>query len=157
MSESFESVLERTGSLAYTNVGTSMLPFIRQGRDVMLIRRKGEERCKRLDAVLFRRPKASGDDAYVLHRVLRVKRDGTYWIVGDNCFRGEIVPEERIIGILYAIVRDGKFIGIGNLHYCVMVHVLCDLWPVRFALLWLRSLVARIFGKIRRVFRSLFR
>lgn len=154
MSESFESILERMGMLAYTSVGTSMLPFIRQNRDVILIRRKGEERCKRLDAVLFRRPNATGEDAYVLHRILRVRRGGTYWIVGDNCWSGETVPDERVIGILYAIVRDGKFISADDPEYRLFVHLWCDCWPVRFALLRLRAAVCRVGSKVWRAFRD---
>ena len=141
MSESFESILERMGVLAYTNVGTSMLPFLRERRDVMLIRRKGEERCKRLDAVLYTRPGMEGRGAYVLHRVLRVKADGTYWIVGDNCASGEIVKEEQVIGVLHAIIRDGKYAAASNPHYRFLVHLWCDFWPIRFALLRLRRLI----------------
>lgn len=139
MSESFESVLERMGVLAYTNVGTSMLPFLRENRDVMLIRRKGDKPCKRLDAVLFTRLGASGRSAYVLHRVLRVNKDGTYWIVGDNCTSGETVPDECVLGILEAIVRDGTYIGANNALYRAIVHLWCDFWPLRFALLRLRA------------------
>ena len=32
---SFEELLDRDGYLAYTNVGTSMMPLLRQGKDVM--------------------------------------------------------------------------------------------------------------------------
>ena len=144
MAESFESVLERMGTLAYTNVGTSMMPFLRENRDVMLIRRKGAERCKRLDAVLFRRPGVDGRDAYVLHRILRVNVDGTYWIVGDNCASGETVPDERVLGILCGIVRDGKFVRADDARYRFFVHLWCDFWPIRFALLRLRARVGRL-------------
>ena len=44
---SFETILDTMGYLAYTNVGTSMMPLLRQGRDVMEIRKKGDERCKK--------------------------------------------------------------------------------------------------------------
>lgn len=143
MSESFESVLERMGVLAYTSVGTSMLPFVRENRDVVLIRRKGDERCKRLDVVLFKRAAADGCGAYVLHRVLRVNDDGTYWIVGDNCSSGETVAEGQVLGILYAIVRDGSYVDANNGCYRALVHLWCDLWPLRFALLRLRAALAR--------------
>ena len=79
MSESlnFEEVLDRDGHLAYTNKGVSMLPLLRQGRDVMLIRKKGAEKLKKLDAVLFRRPQADGRDAYASTRTAAPGSSGT--------------------------------------------------------------------------------
>lgn len=50
---SFEEMLDRNGYLAYTNVGVSMMPLLRQGKDVMEIRKKGPERCKKYDAQLL--------------------------------------------------------------------------------------------------------
>ena len=47
----FEELLERDGQIAYTNKGVSMMPLLRQSRDVMLISKKGQAGCKKLDAV----------------------------------------------------------------------------------------------------------
>lgn len=105
---SFEKLLDETGQLIYTNKGVSMMPLLREGRDLMVIRKKEPEGVKKYDAVLFRRPAREGRGAYVLHRVLRCNGDGTYWIVGDNCLDGETVREENILGVLEAVIRDGK-------------------------------------------------
>ena len=102
----FEEILDRCGKLVYPNKGISMKPLLRQGRDLMVIERKGPEPCRKYDAVLFKRPSFRGPDAYVLHRILRVNDDGSYWIVGDNCFTGDTVREEQILGILSAVVRE---------------------------------------------------
>ncbi len=51
----FEELLERDGQIAYTNKGVSMMPLLRQGRDLMVIDKKGPEPCKKYDAVLFKR------------------------------------------------------------------------------------------------------
>ena len=45
MATSFEEELERSGRLAYTNVGISMLPLLREKRDVMRIERMLEIEC----------------------------------------------------------------------------------------------------------------
>ena len=66
---SFEDYLAEHGSLTYTNVGTSMLPLLRQGRDLFTVSRKGPERCKVGDVVLYRRP----PKRYVLHRIVEVR------------------------------------------------------------------------------------
>ena len=85
MTTSISDYLKENGRITYSNVGVSMLPLLRQGRDLMVIERKNGESFKKYDAVLFRRPNARGRDDYVLHRILRINKDGSYWIVGDNC------------------------------------------------------------------------
>ena len=37
MKMTFEEVLEREGRLVYTNVGISMLPLLRQGKDLFVV------------------------------------------------------------------------------------------------------------------------
>ena len=101
MYTTFEGELERSGKLAYTNVGVSMLPLIRQGKDVMVIEKADTYRP--LDAVLFRRKGVTGRGAYVLHRILKSMPDGKYWIVGDNCVSGELVERGNILGLQHRL------------------------------------------------------
>lgn len=144
----FEQLLERDGQLAYTNKGVSMMPLLRQGRDVMVIERKGDARCKKLDAVLFKRPGRIGRGAYVMHRVLRVNVDGTYWIIGDNCVTGETVAEENVIGILTAVVRDGKTIPVTDRRYRLYVNTWCRFCRLRIAILRAKGLAGRCLRKL---------
>ena len=100
---SFEEYLAEHGTLTYSNKGTSMEPLLRQGRDLFTVRRKGLERCRAGDVVLFRR-----GENYVLHRVIRV-RDDDYICMGDNTVSREYgVKDNDIIGVLIGIVRKGK-------------------------------------------------
>lgn len=103
----FETEIEKNGFIVYTNKGDSMMPLLRQDRDLMVIR-KITEPLKRNDAVLFRRP----NGAYVMHRIIRVYSNGTYRIGGDNRWYSEIVPGEWILGILTEIIRDGRHISV---------------------------------------------
>ena len=101
---SFEEYLDKNGSLTYTNVGVSMLPLLRQGRDLFTVRKKGPERCKEGDVVLYKRP----PDTYVLHRIVEVRSDG-YVILGDNCTARETgIRDEDIIGVMTGFVRGGR-------------------------------------------------
>ncbi len=101
---SYEEYLEKYGSLTYTNVGVSMLPLLRQGRDLFIVHKKGEERCSVGDVVLYRRPPAS----YVLHRIVEVRPD-SYVILGDNCITREYgIKDSDIIGVMTGFVRGGK-------------------------------------------------
>lgn len=128
---SFDEVLERDGKLVFTNKGVSMMPLLRADRDLMVIDRKGPEPCKVNDAVLFKRCPPSGKVAYVLHRVLRVNPDGTYYIVGDNCLDGETVRDENVIGVLSAVVRDGKTIPVNDPFYRLYVECWAARLPLR--------------------------
>ncbi len=101
---SFEEYLDRNGSLTYTNVGASMLPLLRQGRDLFTVRKKGAERCKTGDVVLYRR----SPDRYVLHRIVEVRPDD-YVILGDNCTAKESgIKDADILGVMTGFVRDGR-------------------------------------------------
>lgn len=101
-----EEQLALHGRLMYHIKGDSMLPLLREGSDAAVIRAKSrDERCKKWDVVLYRRP--SGQ--YVLHRVLRA-RGNRYYICGDNRYHGESgVKDEQVIGILEGVMRDGVY------------------------------------------------
>lgn len=65
-----EELLKVKGYFAYTAIGKSMLPLIRQKRDIFELRRKDPNvRCKRYDVVLYKRGNQN-----VLHRIYRFGR-----------------------------------------------------------------------------------
>ena len=104
MLSTFEDILERDGRLVYTNVGTSMMPLLRERRDLMVIEKKGPERLHWLDVPLFKRDNGQ----YVLHRVMWVRKND-YVICGDNQWyleRG--ITDKHILGVLTQVDRGGK-------------------------------------------------
>jgi len=147
----FEDLLERDGRLVFTNKGVSMMPLLRQDRDLMIIDRKGIVPIKKYDAVLFTRPGVTGRGAYVLHRILRVNGDGSYYIVGDNCYTGETVPEERILGVLTGVVRDGKQIAMDSPGMKLYVRLWAAHPRFRQAVHWPRSVASRCWHGLRRL------
>ncbi|MBQ3955489.1 MAG: S24/S26 family peptidase [Clostridia bacterium] len=103
MSRSFEDYLDRFGTLTYTNVGTSMMPLLRQGKDLFILKKRGPERLAVGDVVLYRRP----PDKYVLHRIVEVRPED-YVILGDNCAAREYgIRDEDILAVMTGYVRDG--------------------------------------------------
>ena len=101
---SFEDILDQYGELTYTNIGVSMMPMLREKRDVFTVRKK-EGRCQVNDVALFRR-----GNRYVLHRVIEVTDEG-YTMLGDNCVLPEKdVKEEDVLGVMVSFQRDGKLI-----------------------------------------------
>ena len=103
MTSTFEEIIRRDGRLVYTSVGDSMLPFIRSGKDLLVIE-KPQGRLKKYDVPLYRRD--SGQ--YVIHRVLKV-RENDYVICGDNRWQRETgITDRHILGVMTGFVRDGK-------------------------------------------------
>lgn len=139
----FEEELERRGNLVYTNVGCSMMPLLRQGKDLMIISRRPAERLKKYDVVLYKK-----NGKYILHRILKV-RDKDYVICGDHNWRREYgITDEQIIGVLTAFVRDGVETPVTDKRYLRYVHLWCDLFYIRAFLLWCRALPWRIRRKL---------
>ncbi len=138
----FEQELKEHGSIIYTNKGVSMLPLLRQDRDIMCIEKRTDCRCKKYDAVLFKRDNGQ----YILHRITKVL-DGGYFIIGDNCFSGEYVREEQVLGILKSIRRDHKTIHVTDFSYHCYVHI----WrPLRMAYLRTRRFYYRAGSFVKR-------
>ncbi len=108
----FENEIQSKGYILHTNDGDSMMPLLRQHKDIMVIK-KITEPLKKYDAVLFKRPNGS----YVLHRIVKVCGLGNYRIAGDNRTFSETVPEEWIIGILSEVIRDGRHISVESDEY----------------------------------------
>ena len=126
----FEEEIAHNGFLLYRNVGDSMLPLIRQGKDLLLIARKPQGRLNKYDVPLYRRD--SGQ--YVLHRILKVREIG--------------ITDRHIIGVLTAVIRDGQKLPVTDQRYRLYVHLWCDLFYLRAAVLWCRDLPGRIKRKL---------
>lgn len=102
----YEEYLAQNGELTYTNVGVSMLPMIKQGRDLFTLTKKTEARCQKYDVVLYRRP----PNHYVLHRIVEV-RERDYVILGDNCMNKEYgITDEDILNCLLRTTGTSKIV-----------------------------------------------
>lgn len=141
----FEELLNQDGYLAYTSVGSSMLPFLRQYRDIIEIQRKDPYTpCKRYDVVLYKR-----GDKYILHRVLQV-RPNDYVICGDhNIWREYGITDAQILGVMTRIIRNGKSILLSDWRYRLYVHLWCDFYHVRAAILYVKMLLRVVRHRIK--------
>ena len=146
MNHNIEQELEKQGYYVSTTVGWSMWPMLRNRKDRIILLPKGEERLKRHDLPLYRRP----DGKYILHRILRVK-DGEYVIRGDNTYRLEQVPDSWVLGYVSEFYRGGRHISADSRLYRVYIVVWRLLFPLRFvayhALRVLHGLWKRVRGK----------
>lgn len=130
----YEEELSKNGRIIHTNVGTSMMPLLRQNRDVMIIERPNG-RLKKYDVPLYK-DKAG---RYILHRVLKV-RENDYIICGDHCTRREYgITDEQIIGVLTGVIRDGKTIKMTDFSYKLYYHLWCDFFYIRVAIIKIKA------------------
>ena len=126
----FEEILARDGRLFYTNVGDSMMPLIKQGRDLLVIE-KTTRKPKKYDIPLYKRDNGQ----YVLHRILKV-RENDYVICGDNRWSKETgITDRHIIGVLTTLVRKGKEISLDTWNVRLYTHLWCDFFPIRVLIL----------------------
>lgn len=139
----YEDILDREGKLTYTNVGVSMLPLLRQGRDLFTVTKKGPDRCKVGDVILYRRP----PKAYVLHRIVQVLPD-SYVLLGDNCICREYgIREEDVLGVMTGFVRNGKAHSVQELGYRAYTGLILFTTP-------LRILIKKLLLRLRRHLRK---
>ena len=96
-------VIESGGEFRLYPRGTSMLPLLRQGVDsVALIT---PPKLRRGDILLYQR--ANGQ--YVLHRLMRIRHDGSLLFSGDNHMTVERgITKNDIIAAVTAVYRGEK-------------------------------------------------
>ncbi len=132
----FEEELKERGVLVYTNVGTSMRPLIRQGKDVMIISSLDhfDRDLRKMDVPLYKRENGQ----YVLHRIIKVTKDG-YVIRGDNTYSNEYgVTDSQILGVLSGVIRNGKEISVNSFGYKVYSYLWLYTYYIRKVVVWVR-------------------
>jgi hypothetical protein len=145
MNSTYEDELNRHGSFIFTNEGNSMMPLLRQHKDLFVIEKKTKERCNKYDVVLFRR----ANSQYVLHRILKVRKND-YILCGDHQYYREYgVTDAQILGVMTKIIRQGVSIAVTDKKYQRYMHVWCDGFYLRAAILWMKTLLPRIMRKHR--------
>lgn len=135
-----KETLDNDGKVTFTPRGISMLPMLRSNMDTVTLE-KPVFPLKKYDLPLYIRDNGN----YVLHRVVKVKKNG-YVMRGDNQLINESgIKESQIIGIVTDFTRKGKQYSVNNLGY----RIYCVLWTnVFFKKSYLK--VRRTLGKIKR-------
>lgn len=107
--EKLRHCFEAGGRFPLRITGNSMAPFLRPGRDsVVLAPVEGE--LKKGDIALFLRP--GGDP--ILHRVVKVSPEG-YFFLGDGQARAEgPIPRGKVIAVAVGAFVDGHETGPGR-------------------------------------------
>ncbi len=137
-----EKELSEKGSYATCAVGSSMLPMLRGGSDMIIVEPPRGELSK-YDVVLYK----DAASRYILHRIVKVKH-GEYIIRGDNTYVNERVPKDAVIGVLTVFNKDGKRHEVTDFGYRLYARRRVFLYPARKAYRRVRSFFASLFRKI---------
>ena len=105
--------IKNGGSIRFRPNGTSMLPFIRQGIDEVVLTQKNG-RLKKYDIAFYLRK----DGSYILHRVVKFDKQKNYIFRGDHQFEYEYgIKDENIIAKVDCVYRNGKKINANCLNF----------------------------------------
>lgn len=116
--------------------GSSMIPFLREGRDTVFLRKT--DKLRRGQIVFFRRK--SGE--FTLHRIRKIYKNGKLLINGDAQNWCELIDPAQVLAEVISVKRDGREIRQNP--------ILRMLWyPTR----PIRPLIWRIYGAFRRIFK----
>ena len=140
-----ETQLREQGFYVSTTVGWSMWPMLRNRHDRVVILPVGQERLRKYDLPLYRRP----DGKYILHRIIGV-REGEYLIRGDNTYVMEHIPDSWILGYVSEFYRADRHVQASSRWYRVYAGVWNALYPVRWCFFSLRRAAARCWHWLRR-------
>lgn len=106
--------LDLYGQLKIKPKGRSMLPFLKEARNSVVVEAP-KRPIKKYDIVLYKY-----NDVYVLHRVMKTG-ETAYIICGDNSYVLEKVEKENIIGVVTEIISGNRKYSADNafLKLCV--------------------------------------
>lgn len=136
-----EKILASGASCLLTVTGSSMVPFLRHGQDTVVLAPPTPERLKPGRILFFRRETGT----YILHRLRRVEKNGSFQVCGDAQRWTERVWRPQVIGVVVAVRRkDGRMVDCGGLS-----------WRLRSALWYptrpFRPQLFRIWAAIRKI------
>ncbi len=141
--EVIQEVLDGGGEFRLYPKGISMLPLIKQEQDSVVLRKRvNDVPLKKHEIAFYRR----SNGQFVLHRVMKIAKDGTYVMCGDNQLVLEKgIHDEQILGYVAQIYKKNQPLELTSLRYRLYV----GLWtwmPLRHCVKFPR----RLFGWLKR-------
>ena len=140
MTECIEQTLGQTlkeeGELLTVASGISMLPCIREKKDLLHLA-YSEEPPALYDVILYRRKNGT----QILHRILDIQ-NSKYVLCGDNQYMLEMeIEAEQVMGVLRGFYRGSYYVNCRtNRGYQLYVKIWCSSLQLRKKLIWLMSL-----------------
>ena len=126
------SLLEEGKEVPLVVTGNSMLPFLVDGRDQVLIKEVNRP-LRKGDIAFFQRKNGQ----YIMHRIRYIRQNPKtgkreYWFVGDGQVYTEgPIEQEQIFGLIIEAQRKGKRIGEKNIWWLFFRHIWLKIIPFR--------------------------
>lgn len=127
--KNIETIIREEGTYASVTEGRSMRPLFKTHRDMVIIEKCASSPVK-YDTVLYR-----VGQKYILHRIIGIDQSAeVYLIRGDNTFKTERIPFDKIIGIMTSFNRKGKRYSVLDKGYLGYVRIWTFIYPVRYVI-----------------------
>lgn len=131
IANSIKETVADGGSFPLVVTGTSMQPFLKDGKDIVWLGKCNPSDIKKRTIILFER----SDDSLGLHRIKQVNCDGTVVVNGDGQTRCETIRREKVIAVVTHIEKNGKKTPCDKFSYSVKVSLWQSALPIRYYIL----------------------
>ena len=103
-----ERSIKELGYAVVPITGTSMLPLLKEGRDLVELEPCSQERLKKGDVVLYKK----NDGTLVLHRIIKTENGEFFTVLGDHQFNNaERVNKNQIIAVACGFFIKGRYVN----------------------------------------------
>ena len=103
-----ERSIKELGYAVAPIAGTSMLPLLKEGRDLVELEPCSQERLKKGDVVLYKK----NDGTLVLHRIIKTENREFFTVLGDHQFNNaERVNKNQIIAVACGFFIKGRYVN----------------------------------------------
>lgn len=103
-----ERCIKELGYAVVSITGTSMLPLLKEGRDLVELESCSQERLKKGNVVLYKK----NDGTLVLHRIIKTENGEFFTVLGDHQFNNdERVNKNQIIAVACGFFIKGRYVN----------------------------------------------
>lgn len=103
-----ERSIKELGYAVAPIAGTSMLPLLKEGRDLVELEACSQERLKKGNVVLYKK----NDGTLVLHRIIKTENGEFFTVLGDHQFNNaERVNKNQIIAVACGFFIKGRYVN----------------------------------------------
>lgn len=142
-----QELLAGGSTVQLTVTGISMRPMLLHRRDQVELTLP-PSKLQQYAIPLYQRE----DGSFILHRIVKVEKDGTYTCAGDGQTTLETgVEQEQIVAVVCSFIRKGKKISCSNKGYQVYAKVWTALFPIRPILLQMIKGIGKVKRKLHNI------
>lgn len=123
--------------------GISMIPFLHPKRDSVLLVSPEQRKVRRGEILLCRRP----DGSLVMHRCLKVYKNGAFLLNGDSQQWRERLPADSLLAVVDSLLRKGRHLSCNRLSYRMLVGIWMFCRPIRPLLFRTVARLRSLFGR----------